>query len=85
MQADIINEWIDRIKEATARNGQKHHSMSPSYTSQTRIDPIPVSSLPLQNERNVQFKGKLHPINNQIFHQNKKQQKRFTKPNGEYS
>jgi len=54
---DVINEWINRIKDST-RNHQ-HHSMSPSYTTESRITTIPVSSLPLQNERvdNFQRKG----------------------------
>lgn len=43
---DVINDWINRIKDST-----KHHSMSPSYTTESRIQPIGVSSLPLQNER----------------------------------
>ena len=32
--------------------------MSPSYTTESRIQPIPVSSLPLQNERVDNFDGK---------------------------
>ena len=79
-QLDIINEWIDRIQES-----EKHHSMSPSYTSHSRIQPIPVSSLPLQNERVVKgggFQGKGPNSNNQIFHSPvhpKKKQKRLVK------
>lgn len=69
---DVINEWIDRIKDST-----KHHSLSPSYTTQSRIQPIPVSSLPLQNERVDTFKG--HKINNHIFQPSHLKKQRFNK------
>ena len=61
-QLDVINEWIDRIRDST-----QHHSMSPSYTTQSRIQPIPVSSLPLQNERVDNYPNRLQKLSNQIF------------------
>ena len=61
-QLDVINEWIDRIRDST-----QHHSMSPSYTTQSRIQPIPVSSLPLQNERVDNYPNRLQKLTNQIF------------------
>ena len=62
LQLDVINEWIDRIRDST-----QHHSMSPSYTTQSRIQPIPVSSLPLQNERVDNYPNRLQKLSNQIF------------------
>ena len=77
---DVINEWISRIKDST-----KHHSMSPSYTTQSRIQPIPVSSLPLQNERVDNLPpSKGQKLSNQIFQPKtpKQQQKRFNNLKG---
>ena len=45
---DVINDWIRRIREAP-----KGHSMSPSWSSKSRIPVIGVGELPLQNEAEV--------------------------------
>lgn len=77
---DVINDWINRIKDST-----KHHSMSPSYTTESRIQPIAVSSLPLQNERIDNFpSSKGLKSGNQSFHPQppKQKQKRFNNLKG---
>ncbi len=45
---DVINDWIRKIREAP-----KGHSMSPSWSSKSRIPVIGVGELPLQNEAEV--------------------------------
>ena len=42
---EIIGDWVRRIRE-----GPKGHSMSPSWSSKSRIPAIGVGDLPLQNE-----------------------------------
>ena len=42
---DVINDWIRRIRQAP-----KGHSLSPSWSTKSRIPVIGVGRLPLQNE-----------------------------------
>jgi len=42
---EVIGDWVRRIRE-----GPKGHSMSPSWSSRSRIPVIGVGDLPLQNE-----------------------------------
>ena len=44
----VINEWIRTIREAP-----KGHSISPSWSSKSRIPVIGVGGLPLQNEGEI--------------------------------
>jgi len=44
-QDEVIDDWVRKIRE-----GPKGHSLSPSWSSKSRIPAIGVGELPLQNE-----------------------------------